>query len=306
MKTIIKSLILGFTGIILLGELIGRYYGLNDTPTFIKSDSFEYIHAPNQNRTIYRNKFITNEFSMRSNPITEKDNCTVLVIGDSVVNGGNLTDHDSLATTLLENLLLKKLKKSIRVLNISAGSWGPDNAMAYVKEYGLFNANVIVLVVSSHDSHDNMTHEEIIDKNPQFSSKNYFFAWRKLIERGSQQIKKRILKSKRSNKVKNSNLGISTSKEFNKGFKFFVEISSEYNIPFIIYLHPSLKEFKDSKINIEGQEIIEFCRQNNVNLIQELNTNLEGKFFRDKIHYSELGQKHMAKILLPKLIDLLE
>lgn len=38
------------------------------------------------------------------------------------------------------------------MLNISAGSWGPDNCAAYLKHYGLFGAKAMSLLVSSHDA----------------------------------------------------------------------------------------------------------------------------------------------------------
>ena len=85
----------------------------------------------------------------------------ILVFGDSVLNGGSLTDHKKLATTLLEKSLQKSCDPLIRVLNISAGSWGPDNAFSYLKKHGDFNASAIVLFFSSHDAHDNMYHEKI-------------------------------------------------------------------------------------------------------------------------------------------------
>lgn len=61
----------------------------------------------------------------------------VLGLGDSVINGGVLTDQDSLATTRLSELLSKLIRKKVQVLNVSAGSWGPDNCEAYLNRYPL-------------------------------------------------------------------------------------------------------------------------------------------------------------------------
>jgi len=306
MKKKIRILIVGFLIVFLLGELIGRYFGLHDYPTHVSSSKFEYIYAPNQERLIYRNKFSTNEFSMRSKPFTNKDTSVVLLIGDSVINGGNLTDQDCLGSTILENSLTKTFEKPVRVLNISGGSWGPDNAAEYVKQYGLFDADIVVLVVSSHDAYDNMTNAKIVDNHPQFFSRNYYLAWGKLIERGWQQIERWVLKRNNQQKVKNSDLGISQSSNFNSGFDYFRKISSQYNIPFVIYLHPSFKEFKDQSMSDLGREIIEYSEINQIDIIQEIKTPLEGKHYRDGIHYSEIGQKHLAKTLFPKITNLIE
>jgi hypothetical protein len=68
-------------------------------------------------------------------------------MGDSVVNGGNLTDHAKLATTLLSN-------NQIFFGNVSAGSWGPANLAAWLDEFGPQGADTAVIVLSSHDFGD--------------------------------------------------------------------------------------------------------------------------------------------------------
>jgi hypothetical protein len=188
----------------LIGEGIGRFYGLCDVPLYIKSPTYEYIHAPNQSHIIYRNHFDTNAWSMRSKAIDpQKDTTIVVLIGDSVINGGNLTDQDSLASTLLENRLTAIARRNIRVLNISGGSWGPDNAAAYLKEQGLFDADAMVLVCSSHDAYDNMTFTEVVGQHPQFPERQVLLAWQKIGERGWQFITSHFRRSTKINMAPN-------------------------------------------------------------------------------------------------------
>jgi hypothetical protein len=73
----------------------------------------------------------------------------VLVFGDSVLNGGNQTDHAALATTRASNA-----SESTVFANISAGSWGPDNFLGWIETYGLLDAEAVILVLSSHDGGD--------------------------------------------------------------------------------------------------------------------------------------------------------
>ncbi len=80
-----------------------------------------------------------------------------MAFGDSVLNGGNLTDHAKLATTLLAKRLTLRMRVPVVVGNISAGSWGPGNWLAYAREYGFFDADVVLLLISSHDAGDNPT-----------------------------------------------------------------------------------------------------------------------------------------------------
>ncbi len=303
----LKYLVFLLCFVFTIGEIVGRYYGLHQYPLYVQSNDFEYIHAPNQDLSIYGNHFMTNEFSMRSAPIdAKKDTTVVLFIGDSVINGGNLMGHENLATTILEQKLSADLNKNIRVYNISGGSWGPDNAEMYIKKNGTFDADFIVLVVSSHDAYDNITHQPIVGIHPQFPKENYLLAWGKLIERGWQQVEKRLQLSQKSQKVKNADLGIGQAQIFNSGFQYFHDLSLELGIPLLVYLHPNKKELAEKKTGEFGDEIIAFCTKNKIHFIDELTTGLKKDGLRDYIHYSQIGHKHLANTLHPILFEQLK
>jgi lysophospholipase L1-like esterase len=144
------------------GEWFARsVLGLGDPPLSITHPRIEYMYAPNQDVLRFGKRFLINGYGMRSAPFAVRkgpDELRVLVFGDSVVNGGNLRDHDDLATTLLTyDLLPVAGGKKVVVGNVSAGSWGPGNWLAYSQTYGFFDADVVVLVASSHDVGDNPT-----------------------------------------------------------------------------------------------------------------------------------------------------
>lgn len=134
--------------------------GLGDPPLSIAHPSIEYMYRPNQDARPFGNHFVVNEYGMRSESFPKAKTAAelrIMVFGDSVVNGGNLTDHDNLATTLLGRRLEQTSGRKVLVGNISAGSWGPGNWLAYAREYGFFDADWVVLVISSHDAADNPT-----------------------------------------------------------------------------------------------------------------------------------------------------
>lgn len=147
--------VITFSVILLLlfvsGELYARYIvGLGDPPLTIIDDKVEYLFAPKQTRHRFGNTIKYNSKSMRSAepPSAEIKNITrVLVLGDSVVNGGVLTDQNNLATEIVSTDLGSKYW----IGNISAGSWGPANIHAYIKKFGWFNADVAIFVFSTHD-----------------------------------------------------------------------------------------------------------------------------------------------------------
>src|SRR5687768_4522765 len=87
-------------------ELVARFVlGLGELPVYVASKEYEYIYAPGQDVKRFGNHILTNEFSMRSAPLSKADKVRILKFGDSVINGGAQTDHDSLASTILEKQL---------------------------------------------------------------------------------------------------------------------------------------------------------------------------------------------------------
>ncbi|MCW5558360.1 MAG: hypothetical protein KIT22_11080, partial [Verrucomicrobiae bacterium] len=159
LKTALRWGALAFIAIIAAGELIARYVlGLGTPPLSMTHPSIEYLFRPNQDVHRFGHHFMVNAYGMRSDPFAVRKaagELRVLVFGDSVVNGGNLTDHQDLATELLRHELERQRHTAITVGNVSAGSWGPGNWLAYAREFGFFDADIVVLVISSHDSADN-------------------------------------------------------------------------------------------------------------------------------------------------------
>ncbi|AHM62225.1 hypothetical protein D770_19880 [Flammeovirgaceae bacterium 311] len=285
----------------LAGELLGRYFGLTSFPLYEASDAYEYIHAPNQKVRIYGNWYITNEHSMRSKPLSEADSTIILLIGDSLINGGNATDHDSLASTMLEISLSDYFNSNVRVLNIAEGSWGPDNAAAYIKERGVFNADMIMLVFSSADAFDNMQHEPIVGVHGQYPDKQAFIAWEKIIEKGWGRILE--YSGVKHDKKKNTDLTIKAAEVFNPGFEKFKQLSDSSSIPLHFYLHVGQDELEKGMLQDSGKLIVDFCRKNGIPYTIELDRNINKTHYIDKIHYNNRGQKFLAENLFPIIRD---
>src|SRR5690606_12796944 len=147
MLPLIRKVVFSLLFLLVCVELILRLgYGFCNAPLYVKDPDYEYIYAPNQSVKRFGNTIRTNSLSMRNEELSVADSTVILLIGDSVVNGGSLTDNEDLASTLLETRLSDKLGHKVRVLNISAGSWGPDNGAAYLKKHGTFGAKLMCLV----------------------------------------------------------------------------------------------------------------------------------------------------------------
>lgn len=300
MKKKLPVILLIFIGLLLSVELYLRFYwGFCDTVLTKESDKYEYIAQPNQNRFRFRKHIKYNEYSMRSKEIgASKRKLTLLGFGDSVLNGGVQTDQDSLATTIIENTLCQELQENIRCLNISYGSWGPDNCFAYLEENGDFDADLLFLVVSSHDAHDNMTFEKVVDIHSSYPSKQSFSAIYELLNR---YVIPRFLKNK---KTRNDD-PIVKGDIFNSGFEDFLNYTQEKDIPFFIYLHPDKNEVLKREYDYQGKLIIDFCKRNDIDLIKGIDYE-DISMFRDGIHLNEHGQRVLSNILLSEIERLLE
>jgi hypothetical protein len=165
MRNIWRVLILIVVGIA-AGELWARFYlGLGEPPLSQTHPTIEYLFKPNQNVHRFGNSFRTNRYGMRSDDFPPQKidarELRVMVYGDSVVNGGNLTDQSRVATSILQRALAHDLHRSVVVGNISAGSWGPPNEFAYLRQYGFLDADIVVLVLSSSDYDDAPTFEPL-------------------------------------------------------------------------------------------------------------------------------------------------
>jgi len=291
-STVIIILILGI-------ELFLRlYYGFCDTVLIREDTSFEYIAQPNQNRFRFRNHIKYNSKSMRSEEI-DTTATLFLGFGDSVINGGVLTDHNSLATSILSDTLSQIYGCKVQFLNISAGSWGPDNCYAYLNKYGDFGAKRIYLFVSSHDAYDNMNFEKIVDINKSFPSKQYTLALYEIVDR---YLLPRLGITKKK-KLSKNNLGINKKKHdsvFNTGFMSFYLYSKQKGIPLTIYLHADKAETRKGAYNRQGKEIIKFANENAIDIIKDLEHGIDLSDFRDAIHINLKGQKKIALAIIKR------
>ncbi len=145
--------------------------GLGNPPLWMADPEIEYLPHPAKSYLRFGNRISYNAYSMRSRDFPRNKvnpaELRVLVVGDSIINGGAHTDQQALATTLLEHKLAESLDRPVVVANIAAGSWGPPNILAYLRRFGLFDADVVVIVLNSADYADAPTFEPLGPGRPQ-------------------------------------------------------------------------------------------------------------------------------------------
>lgn len=297
--------------LIALSELILRFFfGFCDAVLYQSSPAYEYIALPNQHRYRFFSHIDYNSYSQRSEE-PDSTKTIVLGLGDSVIFGGTMLDQDSIATTLFSK------ETGMQMLNISSGSWGPDNCAAYLKEKGTFGAKAMVLVCSSHDAFDVMSHIPVVGIYPNYPDKQYKLAIWEVIDRylmpriqgwlghsqlidPDAQVVEKVKNEER--RVMNSNAlrdeGVAQkSLNFDPGFDLLLQISKEKNIPFFIYLHPEMGEVESKEYKEGGKLIIEWAKANDVKLVNGLDEGVTTSMFRDVIHLNENGQRNLANSL---------
>lgn len=285
--------------LIALSELILRYvFGFCDAVLYQSSPAYEYIAQPNQHRYRFLSHIDYNSYSQRSEE-PDSTKTIILGLGDSVIFGGTMLDQEDIATTLFSK------ETGMQMLNISSGSWGPDNCAAYLKEKGTFGAKAMVLVCSSHDAFDVMSHIPVVGIYPNYPDKQYKLAIWEVIDRYLMPRIKVYFSGKQLldpdaqvvEKVKSDEGVANKALNFDPGFDQLLQISEEKHIPFFIYLHPEVSEVMSRKYKEGGLMIMEWAKTHHIKLIDGLNEGVTVDIYRDVIHLNEKGQRNLANSL---------
>lgn len=280
-------------------EIILRYvFGFCDAVLYQPSPAYEYIAQPNQHRYRFFSHIDYNSYSQRSDE-PDSTKTIVLGLGDSVIFGGTMLDQDSIATTLFSK------ETGMQMLNISSGSWGPDNCAAYLKEKGTFGAKAMVLVCSSHDAFDVMSHIPVVGIYPNYPDKQYKLAIWEVVDRYLLPRIKVYFRGKQLldpdaqvvEKVKSDEGVAKKALNFDPGFDQLLQISEGKHIPFFIYLHPEVCEVMSRKYKEGGLMIMEWAKTHHIKLIDGLNEGVTVDMYRDVIHLNEKGQRNLANSL---------
>jgi len=152
--------------IIIISEIALRLtIGFGNPLLYISDREIGYLLAPNQKVQRFGNRVEINEYSLRSPKLLEpKQGLRVLLLGDSVLNGSWWTDQkDTISEMVRSNLQPSLLldsspsnpalfnSPSPEILNASANGWSPRNELAYLQKFGIFQADILVLVLNTDD-----------------------------------------------------------------------------------------------------------------------------------------------------------
>lgn len=149
----LRNWLLGGCAIVVVGlggvELATRATGVVDFPLYEADDAIGYILAPDQSGTfLNKNSWNLNEKSINAGPWEPKGDRDILLVGDSLVWGGNPQDQGDRLGAQMEKIL-----PDWAVWPISAGSWSVGNQLVYFERNPdvLEEGDIIVWVLNRGD-----------------------------------------------------------------------------------------------------------------------------------------------------------
>ncbi|MBD2693945.1 GDSL-type esterase/lipase family protein [Anabaena catenula] len=156
MKEVLIVILAVSVGLFVVIELgLRSLFGFGNPLIYIGDEQIGYLLAPNQSTRRMGNQIQINEYSMRSAPIQklpQPSTLRVLLLGDSIANGGWWTDQkNTISSLLMASLSSQSHYQQVEVLNASANSWGPRNELAYLQRFGNFQAQVLILLINTDD-----------------------------------------------------------------------------------------------------------------------------------------------------------
>jgi hypothetical protein len=169
---LIPRILIGLVFAVALIEAALRFgLGLGN-PVLIQPDSAcSYILKPDQDVRRFFVRTHINHYGMRSDEVTfphKAGTLRLLFVGDSLTYGTTQVDQRKIFTELLHRELPAIVHKNVEVLNASAGAWAPDNELSYIRSRGIFQSDLVLLVLNDGDlTQPRATIADIGDNLPQ-------------------------------------------------------------------------------------------------------------------------------------------
>ncbi|NEQ76749.1 MAG: SGNH/GDSL hydrolase family protein [Okeania sp. SIO2C9] len=301
---IISALILGLLGILEIGLRV--VVGLGNPLTYIADNQIGYLLRPNQNVSRFGNRIKINQYSMRSKPIEESKENTkfrIFLVGDSVANGNWWTDQNDIVSAIIENYLSEKLGKDkiVEVLNASANSWGPRNELAYLEKFGLFNSQIVILLINTDDLFSKAPSSSVVGLDRNYPDKKPPSAIAELINRYFVKAPKVPEIQEEGDRVGFNLVAI----------KKIHELANLNNAKFILAMTPLLREVgepgpRDYEIKTR-KRLEEFTQAENILYLDLLpifkSVSEPDSLYRDHIHLSPEGNLVISEVISKSILE---
>lgn len=299
-------------GLLVIVELGLRVlFGFGNPLIYIGDSQIGYLLAPNQRTRRFGNRIEINQYSMRGMPIDKKPSpftLRLLLLGDSIANGGWWTDQENtISSLMMRSLASKKIGdyQNFEVLNASANSWGPRNELAYLQVFGNFDAQAVVLLINTDDLFATAPTSLPVGRDRNYPDKKPPLAIAEIINRyliKQQPIPElQAVQKEEGDRVGVNLQAISKIKEF----------TDNSRIHFLLVMTPLLRELgeagsRDYEIKAR-QRLTEFTKAQNIEYIDFLpifNSIVDAKsLYHDHIHLNLQGNKVVSSVIEQKMCN---
>ena len=303
--TITVLILLIFGGLELLLRLV---WGLGKRPLYIADKDIGYLLAPNQQVRRVGNLMEINQYSQRTETVTQelpKNTLRILLLGDSIANGAWWTDQEQTISALIETQLSDLDHQQIQVLNASANSWGPRNQLAYLKRFDTFNAQVIVLLLNTDDLFATAPTSIAVGKDINLPTDQQPLAILELLERIINR-KRDIPGMAEVVAEPGDRVGLNLA-----AINQIHQIAKEHNSQFLLAITPLLREVNSTeqrKYEQKARERLDkLCKDNNIAFLDFIpifqRQDEVAMLYRDTIHLTEEGNQLVSQKLSDMIRD---
>ncbi|KPK65948.1 MAG: hypothetical protein AMK73_01505 [Planctomycetes bacterium SM23_32] len=294
-----------------IGELLLRVVlGLGNPPLMVKHPEIGYMFKANQHLMRFGNRIVYNQFHQRSDPASAtppQGTWRVLMIGDSVTNGGALTDQDDTISEQLERLLTDD--GPVEVLAASAGSWSVGNEAAYIAEFGLLGSRTLIWQISSDDLVHSKSLGEGVGKSPSVPTERPLLAWQEMLSRYALPLVRSILTSQPSARP-SAGQPASDLEAFDECLKYFAEamhLVQQSGARCVVLLDPDRVELAEGpRYPLLRAQFTAFAQQHGALVVDLLDSwgPDEAVFYRGRVHLTPQGNRAVARRLADALHEL--
>lgn len=153
-RTLIRWLV-AFVFVIGVTECTLRFgLGLGNPVLIARDAACSYTLKPDQDVVRFFVRTHINHYGMRSDEVPAARTPGVvrlMFVGDSITYGTTRIDQRQIFTELLHRQLPAVLDRPVEVLNASAGGWAPENELAFLQSRGVFQSDIVLLVLNDGD-----------------------------------------------------------------------------------------------------------------------------------------------------------
>ncbi len=308
------SIILILLGFLLIGTevFLRRKFGFGNPLLYVPDNEIGYRLSPDQHVRRFGNHILINAYSMRGlaiAPTPPAETLRIMLLGDSIANGGWWTAQDeTIAARLQEQLHHPAQQRSfarVEVLNASANSWGPRNELAYLKRFGTFGSPIVLSIINTDDLFSVAPHSALIGR-----ARNYRIRKPPLALVEMLQLKVLPARPIPEWEAIQREEGDRVSKNLD-AIQQMQAFATQHSAQFLLVMTPLLRELgnpgprdyelaaRDRLTALTQQQSIPY-----LDLLHLLNQEADPQsFYRDNIHFNAEGYRVLARTISKELLE---